>query len=148
MPGILNLSPDGALLVIDWLVNRSVRKSILKGLLNSPVSGKFLISCYGTVASGSGMPQQETQTFRTSRPSFGLAAVLLHEFLDTAGRIDELLLPGEEWMAIRANFNFEKLSRFGRTCLKCIATNTSYCHIVVLGMNSASHFVSYLRLNL
>ena len=70
-------------------------------------------------------------------PGDGLSAVLLHEPLDTALGIDQLLLAGEEGVAIRTDF--ESKLRLGRSrCPRC-AAGTVGLDIEILRVNSCPH---------
>ena len=77
-----------------------------------------------------------------------LLGVLLHEPLDAARGINQFLFARKERMAAWANFNFQELPGFRRAGLKCISTNACNCHCMVFGVNSGSHWISYLQENL
>ena len=58
--------------------------------------------------------------------SSSFVGVFLLEPLDAAGRIDQLLLAGEERMAIRANFNADQLALEGRARFKHVAAGAMH----------------------
>ena len=64
--------------------------------------------------------------------------VLVLELLDTAAAIDELLLAGEERMALRANVEPD-LVLYGPGH-ECISASASYLAILIIRMDSFFHF--------
>jgi len=66
----------------------------------------------------------------------GVAAV---ESVDAAGRINQLLLAGEERMAGRADFHVQ-VALFSRSSLKCFAARTGDGHFLISGMNFWFHY--------
>jgi len=56
------------------------------------------------------------------------------ELLDSTGGIDELLLPGKEWMAVRTDFQFQVTN--GGTNLEGVSTGAGDGSNFVLGMNT------------
>src|SRR5919112_68691 len=75
------------------------------------------------------------------RGRLGLLAVALVEAVNAAGRVDELLLAGEERVAGRADFDAEvALARRARRPL--LAAGAVDVDLVVVGMNSLLHFYS------
>src|SRR4029077_15457681 len=66
-----------------------------------------------------------------------LETVLALEPLDTAGRVDQLLLSGEEWMAGRADLDVD--GRDGGAGLDDVAAGTDDRRLVVPRMNAFLH---------
>ena len=64
--------------------------------------------------------------------------VFTAEALDAAGGVHELLLAGEERVAIRANFNAD-VAFMGRASHECIAARTMHANFVISWMNSCFH---------
>src|SRR5580765_8066377 len=67
----------------------------------------------------------------------GIAAV---ESVDAAGRINQLLLAGEERMAGRADFHVQ-VFLLGRPCFKTLAAGATYGYFFVFRVNSGFHFL-------
>ena len=59
------------------------------------------------------------------------------EAIDTAGRVDQFLLPGKERMALGTDFNFDVLS--GGSHVKCRAACTGSSRLCVFGMDVFFH---------
>ena len=72
-------------------------------------------------------------------------AITLLEAIDTAAGIYQLLLAGEEGMALGTNFNAQIL--LGGTGLEDIAANTGYGSLLVLRMNALFHDFHLSRRN-
>jgi hypothetical protein len=66
-----------------------------------------------------------------------VGAELLLEPLNTAGRIDKLLLAGKERVAIRANFSVDRLG--GTACFKRISATAVHHDLFVFRMYSFFH---------
>lgn len=70
---------------------------------------------------------------------FVIIAVFFEKFIHTTGRVDQFLFAGEEWMALRTNFNGDVAN--SGVSLKLVAAGASHsCHIIVR-MNSFFHFI-------
>jgi hypothetical protein len=76
-----------------------------------------------------------------------LLGELLLEALYAAGGIDQLLFAGEEWMAIRADFDAKRLTMGGRTGLELVrAARTVDRYSVITWMDALFHsFLSSAR---
>lgn len=70
--------------------------------------------------------------------TFRCALILLHEFFDAAGRVNQLLFAGEEGMALRADFN--ALLANGAAHPKGIAACAGDRAQPVIGMDVFFHF--------
>jgi len=68
-----------------------------------------------------------------------LVRILLLEPFHTTRRIDQLLLAGEEWMAVRANFHAYHGAFNRRARVKRVAAGAVHLHGVIIGMNSFFH---------
>src|ERR1700761_750119 len=67
---------------------------------------------------------------------------LAAEALDTASRVDQLLLAGKERVAGRADFHHDR-ALVGRTCVELVAARTLHVGLFILRMNrSLRHVVS------
>lgn len=75
-------------------------------------------------------------SFLVSSRGFG-AAIPAGEFFHASGRIDELLLAGEKWMASGTNTNLNIATR--RASVIHRATRTNDVGLVVLWMNARFH---------
>src|SRR4051812_10254747 len=64
--------------------------------------------------------------------------VLTVKALDAAGRIYQLLFPGEERVAVRADFQAD-VALVGRTGSKHVAARAMHAHFVIRGVNSCLH---------
>jgi hypothetical protein len=64
--------------------------------------------------------------------------VLAAEALDAAGGIHQLLLSGEEWMAVGADFNAD-VALMGRTGCKGVTARTVHTYFVIIRMNGCFH---------
>jgi hypothetical protein len=64
--------------------------------------------------------------------------VLAAEALDAAGGIHQLLLSGEEWMAVGADFNAD-VAFIGRAGCKGVTARTVHTYFVIIRMNSCFH---------
>src|ERR1700722_17564682 len=67
-----------------------------------------------------------------------LFRVLAAEALHAAGGVHQLLLAGEKWMAVRADFN-TYVALMCRAGHKCITTRAMHAHLVICGMNGWFH---------
>ena len=65
--------------------------------------------------------------------------VLLLEPLHPACRIDQLLLAGEEWMAVRADFDAYHVAFNRRARVKRVAAGAMHLDCMIIGMNSFFH---------
>jgi hypothetical protein len=65
--------------------------------------------------------------------------VFLLETLDAASSVHELLLAGEKWVAIRANFDAQHVTFNGGASLKSMTASAMYGDGVIVGMNSWLH---------
>ena len=76
-------------------------------------------------------------------PLGDLLRELLLEALDAAGGIDQLLLAGEERMAVRADFYAQRLASEGRARFKLVSTARAMdADRVVIRMDSFFHVFS------
>ena len=80
---------------------------------------------------------REAISERQSRASARLLAELLPETLDPSGSIDEALLAGEEWVALRADVRVDL--RLGRAGLERIAAGALHRRRMVFGMDIGLH---------
>jgi uncharacterized protein YdiU (UPF0061 family) len=71
--------------------------------------------------------------------------VLLGEALDAAGGVNELLLTGEEGMAVRADFDIQPVALDGRTCREIVAAGAMHRYGVIVGMNTGFHDAPFCR---
>ena len=71
--------------------------------------------------------------------------VLLGEALDAAGGVNELLLAGEEGMAIRADFDLQHVSLDGRTSGEIVAAGAMHRYGVIIGVNTGFHEAPFCR---
>ena len=71
--------------------------------------------------------------------------VFLGEAFDAARSVQELLLAGEEGMAIGANFDAEHIALDGGACGKGVPAGTVYGHGVIVGMNAGLHESPFCR---
>ena len=65
--------------------------------------------------------------------------VFLLEALHAACRINQLLLAGEERVAVRANFHANQIAAESRAGLKGVPARAVHRHIVIIGMNIVFH---------
>jgi hypothetical protein len=70
-------------------------------------------------------------------------AVLLVEFLDSASRIDDLLLAGVERMAGRTHFDVQRLLH-RRSRRKVVTAGAGYGDFIVCRMDGGFHLVLFL----
>ncbi len=78
--------------------------------------------------------------------SFGSGVgVLFGEAFDAAGGVNELLLAGEEGMAVRADFHAQHVALDGRTSLKRVAAGAVNRDRVIVGMNTGLHGAPFRR---
>jgi hypothetical protein len=68
-----------------------------------------------------------------------LVRILLLKALHAARCINEFLLTGEEWMAIRANFHANHLALDGGPGIKRVPAGAVHLHGMIIGMNSFFH---------
>src|SRR3984893_1262418 len=71
--------------------------------------------------------------------------VLFGEALDAAGGVNELLLAGEEGMAIRADFDIQPVALDGRTSREVVAAGAVHRYGMIGGMNSGFHEAPFCR---
>src|SRR5215472_14880043 len=69
----------------------------------------------------------------------GCVGILLLEALDAAGGVHELLLAGEERMAVRANFHAHHVALDSRARLECVAAGAMHGYVVIVGVNTGFH---------
>ena len=69
----------------------------------------------------------------------GNVRVFLLETLHSARRIDQLLLPGKEWVAIRANFDAQHVALDRRACLESVSASAMDGYRVIIGVDSGFH---------
>src|SRR5271154_65845 len=69
----------------------------------------------------------------------GSVRILLREALDAASRIDQLLLAGEERVAVRADFDAQHVAFDGRARGKSVAAGAVHGYFVIVGMNTGFH---------
>src|SRR5208282_3572790 len=65
--------------------------------------------------------------------------VLLVEAFDAAGGVNQLLLAGEEGMAVRADFELQDVAFVRGARLEDVAAGAGHGHFVVVGMNAGFH---------
>ncbi len=78
-----------------------------------------------------------------SGPSGGVR-IFLGEALDAAGGVNQLLLAGEEGVAIRANFNIQPVALDGRTSREIVAAGAMHGYGVIVGVNAGFHEAPFL----
>ena len=66
-----------------------------------------------------------------------LNAVFLIETFNTSAGLRRFLLPGIEWMALRADLHVDLL--LGRTGYKGIPAVAGYCSLIIIWMDSLFH---------
>src|ERR1700731_161076 len=71
--------------------------------------------------------------------------VLLGEALDAAGGVNQLLLAGEEGMAIRADFDVQLVALDGRTGREIVPAGAMHRYSVIVGMNTGFHGAPFCR---
>ena len=77
-----------------------------------------------------------------------LDTVSFLELINTAARIDKLLLAGKEGMALVADIHFKRFDVLGSTCLESCAASAYYRNFVIVRMYIGLHiFTSLLILN-
>jgi hypothetical protein len=69
----------------------------------------------------------------------GFVGVLLLEALDATGCVDQLLLAGEEWVALRADFDADQLAFAGGAGLKRASAGAVDRDGMIIGVNSFFH---------
>ena len=72
--------------------------------------------------------------------------VLAAEALDSAGGVDQLLLAGEEGMAVRADF-YADVAFMGRAGRECITARAVHTYFAITRMNGCFHVDSNLDSN-
>lgn len=65
------------------------------------------------------------------------------EALHASGRIEQLLFPGEEGMAARADLNFHEIRLEGGACLERAAAGAMYRNFVIIRMDPGFHSYSF-----
>ena len=90
---------------------------------------------------GSKLRAASSESVASGRPLL-LHTVLGKELINSTRAIDELLLAGEEWVALRADFNVDVLRR--RTRVENVATSTGDGGLGIFRMNPGLHFVHSL----
>lgn len=65
--------------------------------------------------------------------------VLLLKTLDAAGRVDQLLLTGEKWVAARADFDAQHVAFNGRARLESMSACTVDSDGMVVGVDTGFH---------
>lgn len=79
---------------------------------------------------------------------FGFAlrgGVLFLETLDAAGGVDELLLAGEERVAVRADFDAQHVPFYGAAGLPRVAAGAVHRYGMIVGVNSGFHSSPVVR---
>ena len=72
--------------------------------------------------------------------SFGCGVgVFLGEAFDAARGVDEFLLAGEEWMAVRADFDAQHVAFDGRARGKRVSAGAVNRNRVIIGVNTGFH---------
>src|SRR6266436_8989747 len=74
-----------------------------------------------------------------------LFRILFSEALDAAGGVNQLLLAGEEGMAIRADFDIQLVALDGRTSREIVAAGAMHRYGVIVGMNTGFHGAPFCR---
>lgn len=69
----------------------------------------------------------------------GGVGIFLGKALDAAGGINELLLAGEERMAIRADFDIQLVALDRRTSREIVAAGAVHRNGVIVGVNTGFH---------
>ena len=77
--------------------------------------------------------------------SGGGVGVLLGETFDAAGGVNQLLLAGEERMAIRADFDIQPVALDGRTSREIVAAGAMHRYGVIVGVNTGFHVAPFCR---
>ena len=75
----------------------------------------------------------------------GGIGVLLGEALDAAGGVNELLLAGEEGVAVRANFHFQHVALNRGTRGEIVAAGAVHRDGMIVGMNTGFHETPFCR---
>ena len=75
----------------------------------------------------------------------GGVGVFLGEAFDAAGGVNQLLLAGEEGVAIGADFDVELVALDGRASLKIVAAGAVHRYGVIVGMNTGFHDAPFCR---
>jgi hypothetical protein len=75
----------------------------------------------------------------------GGVGVFLGEAFDAAGGVNQLLLAGEEGVAIRADFHAQHLALDGRAGLERMATGAVHRDGVIVGVNTGFHEAPFCR---
>ena len=68
--------------------------------------------------------------------------VFFLKLVNASSRIDQLLFAGEKRMAVRTNFNTD-VAFVRRACLKSMLTRADHIYVVIGGMNSSFHIVTF-----
>lgn len=71
-----------------------------------------------------------------------LQAVTLLELIDSAAGIYELLLAGVVRMTLAANFDFDRISLFGRTAYETCAASANNRNIMVIRLDILVHIIT------
>src|SRR6184192_1025266 len=74
--------------------------------------------------------------------------VFLGEALDAAGGVNQLLLAGEERVAIRADFDIQPVALDGRTSREIVAACAMHGYGVIVGVNAGFHEAPFLASDL
>src|SRR5258708_27451490 len=75
----------------------------------------------------------------------GGVGVFLGEAFDAAGGVNQLLLAGEEGMAIRADFDVQAVALDGRASRKIVAASAVHRYGVIVGVNTGFHEAPFCR---
>ena len=75
----------------------------------------------------------------------GGVGVLLGEALDATGGVNQLLLAGEEGMAVRADFHAQHVALDGRASLKRVAASAVHRNGMIVGVNTGFHEAPFCR---
>jgi hypothetical protein len=75
----------------------------------------------------------------------GGIGILFREAFDAAGGVNELLLAGEERMAIGADFDIQLVALDGRTGGEIVAAGAVHRDGVIVGMNTGFHEAPFCR---
>jgi hypothetical protein len=75
----------------------------------------------------------------------GGVGVLFRETFDAAGGVNELLLAGEEGVAIGADFDIQLVALNGRTSGEIVAAGAVHRDGVIIGMNTGFHEAPFCR---
>ena len=75
----------------------------------------------------------------------GGVSVFPGEALNAASGVDQLLLTGEEGMAVRADFHAQHIAFDGRARLEGVAAGAVHCNGMIVGMNTWLHGTPFFR---